>query len=263
LLLPLTRRLKRIEKTLHRIAQGDLEARVNDSSQDAVGSLARGVDQIGGRIAALLAAQRQLHASVSHELRTPLARLAVAIDLVEDHPSDKIFDGMRQDVGELDHLVDELLLLARLQDPSANLTLTEIDLGKLCAERFETAKRGDAKGLNWLIEAPDSLVVQADARLLARLVDNLLSNAARHAQNQVQLSLHRDGSGVSLAVEDDGDGIPEEKRQNIFAPFVSATSGGSAGLGLAICREIADHHQAKILAESSALGGAKLLLILG
>jgi signal transduction histidine kinase len=263
LLLPLTRRLKRIEKVLHRVAEGDLSARVNDSSKDAVGSLARGVDQIGGRIAALLAAQRQLHASVSHELRTPLARLAVAIDLVQDHPSAKIFDGMRQDVGELDHLVGELLLLARLQDPNANLVLAELDLTKLCSERFETAKRGDGRSLNWLLKAPDGLLIQGDARLLARLIDNLLSNAARHAQTQVQLSLYQDGKHIGLAVEDDGDGIPEAKRQNIFAPFVSVTTGGSAGLGLAICREIADHHHAEIGAESSALGGAKMVLIMG
>ena len=262
LLVPLTRRLRRIEAVVRRIAGGELRARTRDNSSDAVGSLAQSVDQIGERIEALLAGQRQMHASVSHELRTPLARLAAAIDLAEDHPKEKLFDGMRTDIRELDILVDELLTLSRLQDPGARAALSDIDLTRLGHERFDAAERGDQRGLNWSFEAEDNLSLRGDARLLARLLDNLLNNAARHAQGAVALRLSQTDDGTRIEVADDGPGVAEAQRATLFDPFVSASPGGSAGLGLAICREIADLHGGTIRVATSDLGGASFHLVL-
>ena len=135
LLLPLVRRLRATESVVRRLADGDYQARVRDGGGDAVGQPADGVDRIGQRAEELLAAQRHLHASVSHELRTPLARLAAAIDLAEDHPNQKLFEGMRADVDELDGMVNELLTLARLQDPHARRAHDQVDLAALTAQR--------------------------------------------------------------------------------------------------------------------------------
>jgi signal transduction histidine kinase len=256
LLFPLTLRLQRIEGVVRRVAGGDLRARTGDARRDAVGSLARSVDQIGARIEALLASQRQMHASVSHELRTPLARLAAAIDLAEDHPKETLFDGMRTDIRELDLLVDELLTLSRLQDPGARAALNDIDLTRLARERFDAAQRGDQHQLDWSFEADDNLSLRADARLLARLLDNLLTNAARHAQGAVALRLSQTDDGTRIEVADDGPGVPEAQRTTLFDPFVSVSPGGSAGLGLAICREIADLHGGTLKVGTSDLGGA-------
>ena len=164
-------------------------------------------------------------------------------------------------VNELDQLVDELLTLSRLQDPGARAALNDIDLNRLARERFEAAQRGDQRGLNWSFEAEDNLSLRGDARLLARLLDNLLNNAARHAQAAVALRLSQTDDGTQIEVADDGPGVPEAERATLFDPFVSVSPGGSAGLGLAICREIADLHGGTIRVTSSDLGGASFRLV--
>ena len=262
LLLPLMRRLRHTEAVVRRLAAGDYQARVNDTGKDAVGSLAAGVDQIGHRIDELLAAQRHLHASVSHELRTPLARLAAAVDLAEDHPNPKLFKGMRTDIRELDGMVEELLMLARLQDPQARRDHPSCDLAAIIRERVEMARRGEYDHIEWRLDLPSESSVIGDPRLLARLLDNLLTNAARHTQSKVSVSLTRMGSSWCMKVSDNGSGIAPEQTDLIFTPFISGADGGSAGLGLAICREIADRHDAQLTVANGKTGGAEFQLIL-
>ena len=262
LLFPLLKRLKAIESVVQQLADGDYQARAHDHANDAVGQLAQGVDQIGERVEELLAAQRHLHASVSHELRTPLARLAAAIDLAEDHPNPKLFHGMRSDIHELDGMVEELLTLARLQDPHARNIHAEVDLVVLINQRIKVAQRGATSELDWIIDLPPCARCSGDLRLLARLLDNILNNAIRHTQSKVAITLKRNEDSWVLSVGDDGPGIEPDQIDFIFTPFVSGTQGGSAGLGLAICREISDRHNGQIHAKASPYGGAEFQLIL-
>ena len=262
LLLPLVRRLRATESVVRRLADGDYQARVRDGGGDAVGQLADGVDRIGQRVEELLAAQRHLHASVSHELRTPLARLAAAIDLAEDHPNEKLFVGMRADVDELDGMVNELLTLARLQDPHARRAHDQVDLAALTAQRVEAAQRGATSELQWTLTLPPAAPCFGDRRLLARLLDNLINNAMRHATGRVEVELRGDKESWRLTVSDDGEGIAADEAEHLFTPFVSGEHGGSAGLGLAICREIADRHDAALRVRRSELGGAQFELLM-
>ena len=262
LLLPLLKRLRAMESVVQQLADGDYQARVHDHANDAVGQLAQGVDQIGQRVEELLAAQRHLHASVSHELRTPLARLAAAIDLAEDHPNPKLFHGMRSDIHELDGMVEELLTLARLQDPHARSIHAEVDLVVLINQRLEVAQRGATSKLDWIIDLPPDASCSGDLRLLARLIDNLTNNAMRHTQSLVAVALRRTKDSWVLSVGDDGPGIEPDQIDFIFTPFVSGTQGGSAGLGLAICREISDRHNGQMHVKPSPFGGAEFQLIL-
>ena len=259
LLLPTTRRLRRIEAVVRDVADGRIDSRCGDENQDVIGELARAVDEIGERTEGLLAAQRRLQASVSHELRTPLARLAAAVDLAEDHPHPKLFAGMRQDIEELDQLVEEMLTMARLQDRSVRQQHQTIDIAGVARSRVKVHRRSKPE-LQWSIGGDDQDEVQGDRRLLSRLIDNLLSNAARHARTQVELTVHRSEPGLVLTVDDDGDGVPEAQRPLIFRAFQSGDRAGSAGLGLAICSEIASAHGASIEIADSPLGGARFLV---
>ena len=262
LLLPLLKRLRAMESVVQRLANGDYQARVHDRGDDAVGQLATGVDQIGQRVEELLAAQRHLHASVSHELRTPLARLAAAVDLAEDHPNPKLFEGMRADIHELDGMVEELLTLARLQDPHARNVHAEVDLVALTKQRIEAAKRGETTAIEWIVDLPAVATCPGDLRLLARLLDNLLTNALRHTESVIAISLTQHTNSWVLSVADNGPGIHPDQMEFVFTPFVSGTHGGSAGLGLAICREISDRHNGELSVKTSQYGGAEFQLVL-
>jgi signal transduction histidine kinase len=108
--------------------------------------------------------------------------------------------------------------------------------------------------------------VSGDPDELARLVQNLLDNAAGHARSRVQISLHAEPGCVELAIEDDGPGVPVDERERVFARFARLDSArssavGGAGLGLAIVADIATRHSGTVRFEDPViLGGARALV---
>lgn len=256
---PLVRRLRRIERAVSAIAEGDLDQPIEDQNDDPVGTLAEGLRQMTARLKALFEARKRFSDAASHELRTPLARLAAALDLLQQQPEPEpaLLEGMRQDLAELNSLVDELLLLGRLEDPQRRGGTQPVDLLDLAKNRGAAAARGGGLEAR-LVETSSSAMVKGDKPLLARLLDNLITNAQRHGESQVTIRVELQGAEVLLSVEDDGPGVPADLVDRIFEPFVSG--GGRSGLGLAIADEIARVHGGRLSYGPSALGGAAFSL---
>jgi signal transduction histidine kinase len=236
----ITRRLERLQTRVEALGAGDLTARVEVEGRDEVASLARSFNRAAGRIERLVNAQRTMLAGVSHELRSPLARMRMAIELLAGADRPELRARVSQDIAELDALIGELLLASRL-DALEHLERTEaVDLLALLAE--EGARTGaEVSG--------ESVCIQGDARLLRRLMRNLLENAQRYAAGSlVEASVvPLTSTGACLRVADRGPGVPEEERERIFEPFYRPTglrerSDGGVGLGLALVRQIARHH---------------------
>jgi two-component system OmpR family sensor kinase len=168
-----------------------------------------------------------------------------------------------KEMGRVERLVDDLLVLARL-DEGVGLELREVQvaivLGDLAAaEPNETTEAGElCRG-----------TVRIDPDLLAQVIRNLLSNAHRHAGpgGRVALSAHADGERLVVTVDDDGPGIPPTERERVFDRFHRSeaardrASGGS-GLGLGIARSIVARHGGGIWIEDSPLGGARVSIAL-
>jgi signal transduction histidine kinase len=234
----LTRRLERLRAGVEGLGAGDLKARVPVEGRDEVAALATSFNAAADRIEALVGAQRTLLASASHELRSPLARIRVALELMGESRPD-LRDRVSRDIAELDELIGELLLASRLQSVEQLEHREDVDLLGLVAEE---AARTPAE------VSGEPATVRGDARLLRRLVRNLLENAVRHGAPPVEVAVHGGPGGrVRVSVCDAGPGVPEEERERIFAPFYRpsargpAESGGS-GLGLALVRQIARRH---------------------
>jgi signal transduction histidine kinase len=158
----------------------------------------------------------------------------------------------------MEQLTEELLALARL-DELSKIEMGEVDLGGLLRELTENdPSRAE---LRETVEGH----VRGNVELLGRAVRNLLANARRHAgdSGRVLLSATTVGDRVTVAVEDDGPGIPVPERERVFERFhrVDESRGrdsGGSGLGLAICREIVATHGGRIRIEDSPLGGARV-----
>lgn len=250
----IARRLERLQIAVEELGAGDLGARVRVEGRDEVADLARAFNEAAERIQVLVSTQRRLLASASHELRSPLARLRMAVELLGRESDPERQAEAASDIAELDALIEDLLTAARLQSGDAHLAHDDVALHELLAE--EAGRAGVAV-------AADDCPLRGDARLLRRLIRNLLENATRHAGGaEVEATLERAGDGARLVVADRGPGVPEHERERIFEPFYrpaghSEGADGGVGLGLALVREIARHHRGDARCQARDGGGTR------
>lgn len=232
----LTRRLERLQQGVERLGAGELSARVAVEGRDEVARLAQRFNDAAERIEQLVGAHKALLAHASHELRTPLTRIQLALELVKDAVEPRRRAGLEQDIAELDGLIDEILLASRLDAVSEEpLQLEEVDLLALAAELAAAHKGVRIEG--------EGVQLQADPRLLRRLLRNLLENAERHGLPPTCLRLETRPGEALIRVSDAGPGVPEAQREAVFEPFYRGdTRATGSGLGLALVRQIAQRH---------------------
>jgi signal transduction histidine kinase len=252
-----TRRLERLQQRVDALGAGDLKTRVEVEGKDEVAALARSFNRAADRIEALVGSHKQLLANVSHELRTPLARMRMALELLPADARPELRAQVSRDIAELDELIAELLLASRLDAQAQPLQREPLDLLALAAEegaRFATEAAGEP------------VTLDGDARLLRRLVRNLLDNARRHAPDSaIELAAtRRDGRAV-LTVADRGPGVPEQEREHIFEPFYrlrAQPQADGAGLGLSLVRQIARRHGGEVRCLGREGGGSVFEVVL-
>ncbi len=193
-----------------------------------------------------------LLASVSHDLRTPLTRLKLELALAEPGPR---VEAMKNDVSDMEHMIDEYLAFARGEGGEA---IETVNLPSLLNEVCEGAAR---VGARVVVEADPSLEVRARPNALKRALANLVMNAAVHG-DRVAVAAKDTPEGVEIWVDDDGPGIDPEHFEEAFAPFVRLDDARNqnetgVGLGLAIARDVARGHGGEVTLERSALGGLR------
>ncbi|MCU0927482.1 MAG: ATP-binding protein [Hydrogenophaga sp.] len=284
----LTKRLEGLQKGVERWGDGDLTTRLPVRGRDEVAFLASRFNAAAERVQTLLQSHKALLANASHELRSPLARIRMGLELLG---RDSASTGQRAEIArsieELDQLIDEILLASRLDVRDANDAgalgpTEEIDLVGLAAE--ECARTGAELEV---AEGASPVLVQGHARLLRRVLRNLLENARRYGVPATGLAPGGDG-GVKLGiavqtalppvragapgrpalaivtVDDHGPGVPPELRERIFEPFYrlpgASEREGGVGLGLSLVQSIALRHQGSIRCEDAPGGGARFVL---
>lgn len=234
-------------------------------SGDEIDRLAASMNSMLARLEQSSERQRRFVADASHELRSPLASARTTLEVTQRHHDDPAailasIDDALIDHDRLEHLLADLLTLARLDDPSAAAAMTPVDVGDL-AEEF-VAKTADphlqvtriASGAN----------VMGRSTQLERVLTNLTENALANCNESVEVSVDTTNSDVIIRVDDDGPGIPAADRERVFDRFVrldeARTSELGTGLGLAIVREIIREHGGNVAIEESRLGGAGLIV---
>ena len=196
---------------MERIGSGDLAARVEVEGRDEVAGLAESFNEAAGKIEKLIGAHRLLLANASHELRTPLSRIRLGVEMLKNGGDPARRAVLQQDIAELDSLIDEILLMSRL-DAGSHADLSQnIDLVALAAEECARYEECTLSG-----SAPD---IPGDPPLLRRLVRNLLENAHNHGAPPVEVEIVHSADVVTFTVSDGGDGIPESDRERVFQPF--------------------------------------------
>jgi two-component system OmpR family sensor kinase len=245
---------------------GQLTARAHLKPADAVYPLAERINAMAARIQGLLEAQKNLLHSVSHELRTPIARLEFAMELLAARAGDPALvqriGAMEGDLAELNDLVNELLSMSKLDNAHGpQRALFELEpLLRECADGLHPRPAHLQVALGPCLGSVDG-----ERRLLARALGNLLRNAQKYAVHQVALRARRLDCRIEIVIEDDGPGIPEDEREQIFEPFYRLDRSrdratGGFGLGLSIARKAIVLHGGSVRVETSALGGARFVI---
>lgn len=195
-------------------------------------------------------------AAVGHDLRTPLTRLKLELAMAE--PSDRMED-MKRDLSEMEHMIDEYLAFARGQGGEA---LEPMDLATLMGAVRDDAGRA---GVETVLTVEPGLQTVCRPMALKRALDNLVMNAAGHANRVEVTAKARAVGGVEIAIDDDGPGIPEDRYEDAFRPFNRLDEARNqnekgVGLGLAIARDVVRGHGGDITLGRSTLGGLRAIV---
>jgi two-component system OmpR family sensor kinase len=229
------------------------------------GAALRPVDAMLARIRASVERERALVSDASHELRTPLAVLRTELELIgRERPTgpalQSAIGSAIEETDRLSQLTDDLLLLARADNRQLAIGPIRISAGELLHQAAGRARRHpEADDRQITVDAADDIEVAADRDRTLQAIENLLTNALRHANTDIQLRAHRNGEFVELHVIDDGAGFPPDFLPHAWERFARADAGrteGGAGLGLAIVRAIAEAHGGQAHATNGSAGGA-------
>ncbi len=207
----------------------------------------------------------QLVATVSHELRTPLASIVSFVELLADSPKTdhseddaRFIDAISRNAHRLMQLVEDLLLLARLEANAIGLQTEPLDVVTLVTDLAgNLGPRADAKKVSIAIRAAEPITLHADRMKLTQVFDNLLSNAVKFTPEggSVLVTMRRSAEGASVEISDTGIGIPAADQAQLFERFFRATNARTtmvpgSGLGLAVTKGLVELHRGTITVAS-------------
>ena len=202
-----------------------------------------------------------LLSSIGHDLRTPLAAASSAIDaLAADYPQAPAIPVARSQMQRLRRFLDNLVDMVRLDSDAVHLSLEPVDLTDAVSGAIDAVRDLLHDARIDLHLAPDLPLVRADPTLLHHILINLLNNAAQHGadQGRITITASKTGQNVTLAIQDDGPGLPVTDRDlfGIFARGEGSDRTGGSGLGLAIVKGFADAMHVHVAAANASAGGA-------
>lgn len=265
------RPLNRIAGTVEKRDPSSLQPISTDDVPGEIVPILESLNRLFRRVHRAIENERRFTANAAHELRTPLAALKTQAQVKQlDDKNGKHAGFLNEIVDGVDrttHLLEQLLTLARADALQREAIVSQrIDLHAVVAGVMAAiGARALKKGIELSLESPDAPVsIQGDEATLGILARNLVDNAIRYtpAEGKVRVQLLQDEHATCLLVEDNGPGIPEDKRQELFQRFQrgEGVEARGSGLGLSIVKQIADLHGADITL-GDATGGRGLRVV--
>jgi two-component system osmolarity sensor histidine kinase EnvZ len=244
------RAIRRLAEAAENFGLGRDTGSIRPEGAIEVRKAATAFNRMQERIRRFLTQRTEMLAGVSHDLRTPLTRLRLALAMLPAEGACAADAAeMTADVEEMERMITGYLAFARGEQAEQAQPVN------LSAMLHDVAAGARRTGAEVAVEMPETLTLQLRQDAVRRAVTNLVDNARRHA-GRVALSALAVGRSVQVMVDDDGPGIPPDRRESVFRPFESGSAGGT-GLGLTIARDIVRAHGGDITLEDSPMGGLR------
>ena len=246
------RPIRRLARAVDRMGKGrDIEEEFKIEGATEVRQTAQAFELMRDRIRGQMRQRTDMLSGVSHDLRTPLTRMKLQLAMSDDGAVNEL----KSDVEEMEHMIDGYLAFARGEGDEPAI---ETDIAELVEESVGAWKR-DSITIDCHIE--DRLVASVKPQSIRRCLGNLIANARRYA-DRVWVQAGRRGDQIEITIDDDGPGIAENHREDVFKPFFRLDQSrnpetGGTGLGLAIARDVTRGHGGDIILEESPQGGLR------
>ena len=255
------RPVEEIREGVEHVSSRELDRRVPvPARDDEIGRLAVTMNRMLDRLERSQLRRRRFVADAAHELRSPVAAIRQHAEVATEHPEttgvQELAGVVLEEDARLQRIVDDLLLLARMDERAPDLE--EVDLDDVALAAAERLRATSPIGMD--THGVSAGRVRGERASLERVVGNLVDNAARHARSRAAIGVAEHDGHVVLEVEDDGPGIDPADRQRALERFVRLDGArdrrtGGSGLGLAIVRDVTRAHGGSVELGASSLGG--------
>lgn len=258
--------LRDLTAGVERIRRGELGHQIPVCSRDELGILGRSFNAMSTGLQEMVRSREQLLLDVSHELRSPLTRIRVALEMA---PEGTAKESIRDDLGEMEAMISEILETARLDSANGKLNLEPVDLGVLVSEAVADADMRAPGARQVPSRTGPGPSVKADRARVRKVLGNILDNAVKFSQGRgapVEVRIEESASGVTVRIKDKGVGIPADELPRLFEPFYRVDRSrsretGGYGLGLSLCKRIMEAHGGSISIASREGEGTEVSLV--
>ncbi|AYB38163.1 sensor histidine kinase [Brevibacillus laterosporus] len=249
-----SRPLIMMQQATKKIAIGELETRLDIHSKDEIGDLAVAINNLAADLQRYRDTRQEFFANISHELRTPITYLEGYAKVVKnrlyttEEEKDRYLDIIYQEGVRIQHLVDDLFELAKMEEGKVSLSMEWVDLKDVVDQAVQTVSlKAKEKDLELFVHSSESVpLIRGDGMRMEQIVLNLLENAVRYTEKgHIDVHLHCTSSTLFLSIEDTGIGIPEDELPYIFDRFYRVEKSrsrltGGTGLGLSIVKKLVE-----------------------
>ncbi len=260
----------RVNSAVKHITNGEYTHRINSSSKDELGDVARNINQMAYTLESNQSARQQWMAEISHELRTPVAVLQSELEAMQDGvytPDAAAIDSLHAESVRLGLLIDDLHELTLSDVGSLNYRMEPLDFSELLDQRLFLAKATLAQAQLSVSfnDSHVSSIINGDAQRLSQLIDNLLQNSVRYTDQggAIEIRLLVSDNALTLSWSDSTPGVNDNQLPHLFNLLYRTEESrnrefGGSGLGLAIAKKIVLAHQGTIEASHSSSGGLRI-----
>ncbi|PHS18233.1 MAG: hypothetical protein COA86_08815 [Kangiella sp.] len=263
---PLSKDLNHLQKALKNFDADNWQTKLDFPPASPIAHLADAYNQLLNKIKRLIENEKSMANSISHELRTPLARIRFALQMAKESTDHEFIvqqiQSAEDDVEEMNQLIAEILSYASIDNQAFKAQLSKGDLGSLLELLVARLEKNYPKHIIRFSNSGNTTSVLCDSVLIERAIQNLIVNACKYGEKNIEVSLDENKQGYKISVANDGKMIDKQQVKNIFDAYYQIPSDEKTtgfGLGLSLVKRIADLHKGVILVQQSKLGGAEFV----